>query len=209
MRDVIIGTATKMFFKQGVRSVTLDDLSSELGISKKTLYQYFSNKEELVEEVISQFMNHHTSIIEKLMVGSQNSIEGFYQTANHVYMIFNSISPATIFETKKYYPAIWNRLQDFKKRSIEKLTMINLQKGISEGLYREDINADMVMRFYLTIVLNMNDEELFPETIHNPGKIYQSFINYHIRSIATEKGYAMFKQLSRTEDLQQTSASIK
>lgn len=199
MKDSIISKATKLFFKRGVRSVTLDELSSELGISKKTLYQYFSNKEELINEVVTRFMKQNTTIIEEIMVSANNSIEGFYQTAHHVYMIFNSISPATIFEIKKYYPAIWKKLQGFKKKSIEKLTMINLKKGIEEGLYRSDIKPDMVMRFYMTVVLNMNDEELFPETLHNPGKIYQGFIHYHIRSIATEKGYRLFKELNQSK----------
>lgn len=201
MKQQIIILARKMFFKKGVRSVTLDDLCNELGISKKTVYQYFSNKEELVDEVVSGYMKHHTGLIAEFMSNSQNSIEGFFRTANHVYQIFNSISPATIHETKKYYPQIWKKLQSFKKASIEKVSIINLQNGISEGLYREDINSDMVMRFYLTIVLNMNDEELFPESLHNPGKVYRDFINYHIRSIATEKGYQMFCELSEAEQV--------
>ena len=192
-----------MFFKRGVRSVTLDELSSELGISKKTFYQYFSNKEELINEVVTRFMKHNTKLIQQFMESSNNSIEGFYQAAHHVYMIFNSISPATIFEIKKYYPAIWNKLQSFKKKSIEKLTLVNLEKGIEEGLYKSDINSDMVMRFYMTVVLNMNDEEIFPETLHNPGKIYQSFIHYHIRSIATEKGYRLFKELNQSKTILQ------
>jgi len=203
MKESIIDLATKMFFKRGVRSVTLDELSSELGISKKTFYQYFSNKEELINEVVTRFMKHNITLIEEFMNTSNNPIEGFYQTAHHVYMMLNSISPATIFEIKKFYPAIWNKLQSFKKKSIEKLTLVNLENGIEEGLYKSDIKPEMVMRFYMTIVMSMNDEDLFPETAYHPGKIYQNFIHYHIRSIATEKGYRLFKELDRTKNILQ------
>jgi len=209
MRQEIIEKARKMFFQKGVRSVTLDDLCNEMGISKKTIYQYFSNKEELIDEAVTSYMMINIGQIEDFMTHSENAIEGFFRTANHVYHIFNSISPTTIHETKKYYPQIWTKLQLFKKASIEKLTVVNLQNGIQEGLYRDDINADMVMRFYLTIVLNMNDEELFPDTLYHPGKVYRDYIKYHIRSIATEKGYELFKQLSQSEPFHQASNQSK
>lgn len=199
MKQKITSTATKIFFDKGVRSVTLDDLCSDIGISKKTLYQHFTNKEELIRYVIRSFMKKTVEEIYFLMEGAPNSIEAFWGIASHVYLMMSKISPKLIMEVKKYYPEMWTDVQNLKRMSIENMAFQNLKRGMSEGLYRSDINPDMVMRFYLTILLNMNDEEIFPMASTDPAEIYRIFINYHIRSIATPKGYAMFEKLKNKE----------
>lgn len=199
MKQKITNSATKIFFEQGVQSVTLDYLCRDIGISKKTLYQHFTNKEELIRYVIRSFMKRTIEEIYFLMEGAPNSIEAFWKIASHVYHMISKISPIMIKEIKKYYPGVWSDVQNFKKMSIENMAFQNLKRGMSEGLYRSDINPDMVMRFYLTILLNMNDEEIYPMASMDPAEIYRIFINYHIRSIATPKGYAMFEKLKNTE----------
>nr|MBS0037027.1 TetR/AcrR family transcriptional regulator [Saprospiraceae bacterium] len=195
MRESILSHARQVFFKRGVRSVTMDELCGQLGISKKTLYQHFANKEELIGEVVRGFMAENTQIIKELITGAPHAIEGFFNTSTHVYTIMSRISPVMVYEVKKYYPTIWEELQTFKRLSIQDMATENLRRGVEEGLYRRDIDVDLVMRFYLAILLNMNDEELFPETLVNPAKIYGTFIKYHIRSIATSKGYQLFLDL--------------
>ncbi len=200
MKQQIIEHAGRIFTRHGVRSVTMDELCGEMGISKKTLYIHFANKEELVSEVMNTLLKNTMESIYFLMEGASNSIEGFCEIANHVFEIMSRISPSMIHEIKKYYPKVWEDVQKFKKMSIENMAYENLKKGVVEGLYRSDINIDLVNRFYLTIILNMNDEELFPQTTTNPGAVYQGFINYHIRSIATEEGYEIYKKYNESKD---------
>ncbi|TVR88152.1 MAG: TetR/AcrR family transcriptional regulator [Saprospirales bacterium] len=204
MKQQIIEHAGKIFFKKGVKSVTMDELCSEIGISKKTIYIHFANKEELVREVIRMFMKNTLESIYFLMEGASNSIEGYCEIADHVFELMTKISPAMIHEIRKYYPAVWGEIQEFKKMSIENMAYENLKKGVAEGVYRSDINIDLVNRFYLTVILNMNDEELFPDTTTDPASVYKAFINYHIRSIATEKGYEIFKKYNERQENQKS-----
>ena len=209
MRENILREAQKFFFKNGLRSATMDDLCKSLGISKKTLYRHFSNKEALVREVMQTFMKKNTRMIAEMITGAPHAIAGFFETSSHVYQIMNRISPVLIFEIRKYYPSIWHELQSFKRSSIESMATENLKRGVEEGLYRSDIDIDMVMRFYLAILLNMNDEELFPETLNNPAKIYEAFINYHLRSIATPEGYRLFTELIEGETIDHQPYTLK
>ncbi|TVR83437.1 MAG: TetR/AcrR family transcriptional regulator [Saprospirales bacterium] len=192
MKEKIMAHAGSVFFRQGIKTVTMDELCSEMGISKKTLYVHFENKEELVGEVVGDFIRSTMETVYFLMEGASNSVEGFCEIADHVFMTISRISPAMIHDIRKYYPSIWDDIQEFKRRSIENMVFENMKRGIAEGLYREEINPDLVMRFYLTVILNMNDEELFPTTLSDPASVYSGFVNYHLRSICTPEGYEIY-----------------
>ncbi len=194
MKDKIIKKATELFLKLGFKSVTMDDIACEMCISKKTIYKYFCNKEMLIAEGTAVVHSNIHSIIETIIAANYNAIEENFEIRKLFKEMFQSSDTSPIYQLKRHYPEIYETLI---AREIEDCNMIfkqNIEKGITQGLYRSGINIETFVKFYYTLIFSIN------ETTQLKNEVLEleiQALEYHTRAIATPKGISeLEKQLA-------------
>ncbi len=186
----------------GIKSITMDDAARHLGISKKTLYQFFSDKTELVREAVSQevkikqknfspFSNQSLNAVEELLAYHKVQIK----------MIFD-YKPNFIYDLKKYYPEIYNKYVNVKRKKIIESVKQNLLKGIKEGFFRADLDADIISRITLMRIEGMIHSGLFTIDEMMSPKVFSEIFYYHVYGIVTNKGRAYFESHKQQLTLQ-------
>ncbi len=188
-----------LYLRYGIRSVTMDDVAREAGISKKTLYQHFKDKEDLVEKAMEYLMNEKTYSLSK----HENAIDALISLRNHVAKVIKQFNNNLEFDLKKYYPSLYEKIKSFKRNQIYNDTIYNLKQGIKEGLYREKIDVEFVSKLQVgRILCTMHpDNAIFDETEVVSLSIFDKALDYHLRAICTEEGLKYFyKQLNKIKD---------
>ena len=185
MKEKIIEKASELFLKLGFKSVTMDDIASELGISKKTLYKYFNNKHSLVEKTTSTLHESCLSIIEKTTNQGFNAIKENFEIKKIFKEMFQNASSSPIYQLKKYYPKIHQKTMEKEMILFSECLRENIKKGIEEGYYRENTNVELATQFYFYLVFNIHENTV---ENHKIPKLEQEVLAYHTRAIATEKG---------------------
>lgn len=191
---LIIEGASKLFMNYGIRSISMDDICKELSISKKTLYQYFSNKEELVKEVLNSINEQVIGAFENLQQQNLNAIDELLEASVEVSKHLKNLNPAFSYDLEKYYPEINRSHLELKKGKIIKLIHRNIAKGKSEGFYREDLNVELVASLYIQRLMELTNPEYLDYEKFSFVKIFQVMFENHIRGISNPKGIEYYEQ---------------
>lgn len=190
MKETILQKANEMFLTLGYKSVTMDDIAAELGISKKTIYQHFANKTELVEASTTDLFGSISCGIDNIREQGNNAIEEIFLIRNFMLQNLHNEDTSPFYQLQKFFPAIFSclRMKQFEK--MHGCMVENLQKGVEHGLFRKEIDIDFVSRIYFTGLTGTKDKEIFPASIYNTDNLTRKFIEYHLRAIVTTKGLA-------------------
>lgn len=170
----------------------MDDIASELGISKKTIYQHFSDKDAIVEEVIELELACEKGDIERLRAEVQDPIEEVIRTSEYMRANLATISPVLLHDLKKYHPKAWTLFQKHKHDHIIRNISRNLIEGIRLGLYRKDLDVDVLARLRIEQIEMAFDPTIFPPQQFNMIKIQVQFIHHFLRGILTEQGFDLY-----------------
>jgi len=184
----IIAGSLRVFMRKGIKSVNMDDVSKELGISKKTLYLVVKDKEELIQKGVEVFCKKEDLEMNLIQSKSLNAIEESLEIKKWVLSVLDGIHPSVAFELEKYYPKVSRRMQEHRKKVIYKSLLENLLKGQKEGYYRKDLNPDIIIKIYISRIEILFDQSVFPLSEYALSNLYIESFNYHIRGIASEKG---------------------
>jgi len=184
----ILGRCEKLFLRYGIKSVTMDDVSRELGISKKTLYQFVENKEELVKKVTTNHFACEHLIITQIIKDSKTAVDEMVGIAKWMNNFSKNIHPGLLFDLKKYHPESWQVYLDYRNQEIFRCIFENIERGKREGFYREELDANVLARIYIARVEMFIDAEIFPPQQFPAEKTFTEFMNYHIHGLATQKG---------------------
>lgn len=195
MKDQILNKATEMFLTLGFKSVTMDDIASEMGISKKTIYQHFSNKDALVKSTTTNLFENISCGIDEIILANQNPIEELFKIKEFVMQNLKDESTSPIYQLQKYYPKIHKSLMLRQFDKMGSCVVINLEKGIDLGLYRKEINKDLIARFYFAGMSSIKDVEIFNPKLFSVKDIQTNYLDYHLRGICTPKGIEKLEQL--------------
>ncbi|HEU4496429.1 MAG TPA: TetR/AcrR family transcriptional regulator [Flavobacterium sp.] len=185
MKEKIISKAKELFLKLGFKSITMDDIAGEMCISKKTIYKYFANKEILVEESTEALKEEVNHSINAIVAKNYNAIEENFEIRRMFRDMFRSTETSPIFQLKKHYPEIYARLHNNQIKECESVFRQNIEKGIAQGLYRKDINIELYIRFYYTLIFNIHENTVFENEAFQLETIA---LEYHTRAMATEAG---------------------
>lgn len=186
----LIEKCIEVFMRLGIRSVTMDDLAKNLGISKKTLYKYVSDKNELVEKAIRYKTSSEEQCITQYCETSNNAIDELFDISQRVLGHLQEVHPSIFFDLEKYYPSAWQALQEHKHTYVYSCIHKNLERGKKEGLYREDLNCAIIARTYVLRIDDLKSNDYFPNNEYSYGTIYLELFRYHVRGIASDKGIA-------------------
>lgn len=188
MKEKILHKASEMFLNLGFKSVTMDDIAAELGMSKKTIYSHFSTKLKLVEATTFYVMDNVNQAICSICSGNLNPIDEVFTIKSVISNQLKNEKSSPHYQLQKYYPKIFKQLKDKQFDSVNECVVENLKRGIQEGFYRKEINIELITRFYFSGNMSLTNNEIFPLTKYSMSALKDAFLEYHIRAIATEKG---------------------
>ncbi len=194
-QQTIIERAGELFLRYGIRSVTMDDVANDLGISKKTLYQYVENKSDLIRQVILSKKEKDIQAFEAIRTNSSNAIEEVLDMATYMSETLRKVSPAIMYDLQKYYKESWCEMEEMRKQHSYKLIKSNIEQGKEQGFYRLDADADIVARLHVGSIVQIVHDNLFPIADFSKDKVLGECIIYHIRGIASNKGLILLESL--------------
>ncbi|MDM1395738.1 TetR/AcrR family transcriptional regulator [Myroides odoratimimus] len=197
METQILEKATQMFLSQGFKTVTMDDIAAELSISKKTIYQHYASKPELIEKALASINAKFLITLEQTLKEGREAIPEILAAHDDINQTFLIDSSACFYQLTKYYPKLAQKQKIFHEKKYVRLIEQNLEKGIKEGVYRSEIDIDYVARFHIASLVAIEDLDYFPDSDYSHLEIHALHLEYHIRSIATEKGLKIFKELTQ------------
>jgi len=190
-----------LYLKYGIKSITLDDIAREIGISKKTIYSYFADKHDLVQQVFNYEQEIKNDCATGLYPPGLNAIEQMWAINMHITSLLKEYNPSMNFDLKKHYPEIFeNRRTSFFENTYRH-QIENLNKGISEGLYRQEINVEYIARLFILRVFNIHDFPLFDVSEFFKPEFIQEVFIYHIRGIANKKGLEVLEKILKNKEL--------
>ncbi|MCH7514651.1 MAG: TetR/AcrR family transcriptional regulator [Bacteroidetes bacterium] len=200
VRERILEESEMLFFRYGVRRVTMDDVAKALGMSKKTLYQYYSDKDELVAEATQAHLDRERIEFDKIFRNSENSIKSLFSISQCMRKSLSEINPSVLFELKRFYPKSWEYWTEFKDQFIFKSIVENIKKGIEEEYFRSEVNAEILANLRVMEIQILFDRESFPSEKFNFMEVQMQLFNHFVYGIATEKGRKLYKEYLENEN---------
>ena len=209
MEERILEHATKKFMQFGVRTVTMDDIARELGISKKTIYQAFETKADLVYAISELHFEEEKRAFDEIEASSKNAVDGLVKVARWSFEMFRHMSPNLVIEMQKYYPKAWGVFLDFRIDYILQKIRENLIRGIQEGFYRKDLQVEIVARLRLSQIDSSIREEYFPVREFPPVDVQMEMFELFVRGIVSDAGQQLLDTYLNQSSThwKQTSAS--
>ncbi|RBA29870.1 TetR/AcrR family transcriptional regulator [Flavobacterium tibetense] len=196
MKEKIIAKAKEMFLRLGFKSITMDDIACEMCISKKTIYKYFSNKDILIEESIKLAHIEINETIDKIVAQDLNAIEENFEIKRMFKEMFKSSETSPIYQLKKHYPEIYNKVLGLQIEVCIKCFKDNILKGMKEGLYRKNLDVDNYVKFYYTLIFNINENTALEIEAQ---ELELKALEYHIRAMATLAGIVELEKQLKTQ----------
>ena len=189
-----------LFLKYGIKSLTMDDVAADLGISKKTLYQWFSSKDDLVIKVLTHHITREKTQCVQLASNAQNAIEEILILMNMNSQEMSQMKANVVYDLQKYHREAWELVRKYQQDFVYKVITENILRGRKEGLYREDFDMDIIARLHLAAVFNLFDPEIFPDNVTARVTLFKEYMMHFLHGIITSKGLAYLKKKLNKND---------
>lgn len=194
LKEHILATAYRLFMTYGIRNITMDDLSKELSISKKTIYQHFKDKDEIVYLTTRIALEHEQKYLDEIQQHAKNSIDELILITKFMREHISKINPSVLFDIKKYYRDAWQLYLTFKHEVFINAVKASLKRGIEEGDFRKSIDIDILAIFRLEMIQLSFDDRIFPRTMFDFREVQMQILDHFIHGILTPKGLKAFQQ---------------
>jgi len=185
MKEKIIAKATDLFLRLGFKSITMDDIAGEMCISKKTIYKYFCNKEVLIDEAVNSVHKQIHQTIQMIASQGLNAVEENFTVRKMFKEMFNATDTSPIYQLKKHYPEIYQNVMNMQWEECHWFFNQNIEKGIEQGLYRNNINVVNYAKFYYMMIFSINENTVLEK---EALELEYEALEYHTRAMATAKG---------------------
>jgi len=183
--------ADELFRRYGIRSVTMDEIATQLGMSKKTIYQYYTDKDQLVDAVaVDEIQFSQESCMRDAAVSS-NAIEEIFRVMEFVEVMFRNMNPSMLHDLEKYHPLGYKKFLDHKNKFLYEMVKKNIERGIKEELYRSEIDVELMSRYRLETMMIAFNSDLFPNSKFNLVKLHKEILEHFLYGLATLKGYKL------------------
>lgn len=184
----ILEKVRELYMRYGIKSITMDDVASVLSISKKTLYKYVTDKDDLVGKIVDQEIKIQQMDSSSILSSNLNAIEELMMVSKMINHKLKEINPSTEYDLRKYYPHHFQKLVDGRRKRMYTNIIANIRKGKKEGLYREDLNEEIIAKLQVSRIESMMENEIFSIEEFTSPRFFQEIFIYHIRGIANKKG---------------------
>ncbi len=195
----LLEQALKLFMRLGIKSMTMDEVATQLRVSKKTLYEHFTDKNDLVEQAVAITCDLHRDAITGICERGLNAIDENEEIMRFVVAQIGQMHPSVQFDLQKYHPRAWEIMEQREREDIYSCVATNLRKGVAEGLYREDLDVEVITRLYLARIDSTWDGRVFPPERFSLPDVLWKHLEYHIRGIASKKGIAYLEKKAKNQ----------
>lgn len=193
-KQQIISKAADLFMRYGIKSVTMDDLAREMGISKKTLYEHVSNKSDLIKQIFEQKITEEKEMMAHFRATSKDAIDEILNITKFVLKTLRHLSPTTVYDLQKYYRSTWKMMESLHCNHYYELIRDNLERGIAQGLYRSNLNPDIIAKLYVGSSEFVSNDEWFPVREYRMDELFMQHMTYHLHGITSAKGLALLER---------------
>ncbi|MCB2409415.1 TetR/AcrR family transcriptional regulator [Hymenobacter lucidus] len=194
IKDRILVAAVELFMRNGIRSVSMDDIASQLAMSKKTLYKWFENKDQIVHGVMQKYLLSEEVECENVFATGSNAMEEMYNLMQWHKKTLSNVHPSIFFDLQKYHPQAWALFDEHKNTFILRKIIENLHRGISEGVYRADIDVDVIARIRLAEIEIIFDPKVFPAKSFDLQRIHTACVEHYLAGISSLKGHRLINE---------------
>ena len=196
-KDRILHKANELFFRYGVRSITMDEIAAQCGISKKTIYQFFEDKDALVAAVLDKEIDNTQGRCLDTRDVSENAVHEVFLAMEYVIQMFDSMHSNVMFDLHKHHPESYHKLEQHKSKFLYTVTKENIERGQQEGLYRTELNAEILAYMRLETVFMTVRQELIPRHQYPPSVVMQEISDHFLYGLATPKGLELIEKYKK------------
>lgn len=186
--------AEELFFTYGLKSVSMDDIAREAGVSKKTIYQHFSDKNAVVLSIISKLVARQEDLLKQSLKRSENAIHEVILMAENVQTLIGKLRPIMLYDLHKYFPDSWKLMKQFKEESLKNAFIKNLEKGISEGLFRKDLDFEIVSQFELIQFDSFFNPDNYPASQFKTQTVISQITRLFLYGVGSAEGQVVIKK---------------
>jgi len=208
MENRILFKARDLMTRHGVKHVTMDDIASQLGISKKTIYQFYKDKDALVMAVVNFELEEQSLKCQRTQDMADNAVHEMFMILEDIQQMFKNMNPMTMNELAKYYPEAFLRIQNHKDEFMHKIIKTNLIKGIEQGVYRKEIDPEILSIYRLETSFVPFNVQLYPYSKFDIGKVTLQIIENFIYGVMSMKGIE-FMEKYKQETLSNSLVDIQ
>lgn len=198
----LLEKTSQLFMRFGIKSMTMDDIARQLGVSKKTLYLYVSDKNDLVVKVMKNIVEQEKALTNTLCEAHTNAIDMLFELTKGMAQKFAKIHPSIHYDLEKYHPEAGNIIEEFRQTFVSGCIAENLRNGIKQGLFRDNIDPYVISKLYTAKMDMCIDSSLFPPDKYSFPQIHLELMRYHIRGVASEKGLQYLMDKVKQENFQ-------
>jgi AcrR family transcriptional regulator len=182
----ILEKARELFFHFGIKSVSMDDIAKDLGISKKTLYTHYKDKNEIVKIVMEGLLAKHGRELLAATSKAENAIEEVFLQNSVLLNVFKDVKPNLLFEIDKYFPEVSGQVNEHRSNCILEGIKENLKRGLEEEVYIKDLAIDFTAQIRLNQLLDAFDPKAYSETLSFPDALHQLTL-FYLNAITTSE----------------------
>jgi AcrR family transcriptional regulator len=197
----ILKGAEELFFRYGLKSITMDDIAKHLGMSKRTIYENFPTKDSIVSALLDNHREKSISDHELIHKESKNAIEEQFMSMRMFKDMADVMNPRLLFELKKFHPKVWSEFQDLKQEVIQQFIIGNLKRGIKQGIYRKEIDVEILSRLRIEQIEIAWNPELFPPSQFDIFKVNMAFLDHFLYGVVNLKGHEMVEKYKKSKNL--------
>jgi AcrR family transcriptional regulator len=194
VKDRILAKAADLFMRYGIKAITMDEIASKTGISKKTIYQFFTDKDDLVFAVIGKEINENEMECIQFRETAENAVQEIFLAVEDLDELLRSTNPLVLYDLEKHHPRAFQKIKDFKYQFLHQATMENLRRGIEEGLYRSDLNKDIAAKSRIEAAFLVFNPDLFPHSKYSMSEVNFELAILFLHGVVTEKGKPLIEQ---------------
>ncbi len=193
-RDRILSGAQDLFFQKGIRSITMDDIAQHLGMSKKTIYSFFKDKDEIVNAMIENKIGVDKREIGAICNCGKNVVEEVFGIMKHMTQMFSKLNPVVFYDLQKYHPEAWKKFKQFKEEFILGLVEKNIEDGKKQGHVRPDINTKVLARIRIEQIEMAFNSNIFPPDKFSVLEVQIAMLEHFLYGICTLKGHKLINK---------------
>jgi TetR/AcrR family transcriptional regulator, cholesterol catabolism regulator len=194
VKDKILTGARDLFLKYGVRSVSMDDIARQLVVSKKTIYQYFADKDEIVTQVAQQHLEDDRCEFDKVVSKAKNALDELVRMSLHLRKRMQDLNPALLFDLQKFHSKAWNEWTEYRKSFVHQQVMRNIKQGMEEGLFRSDLNPEILAAMRIEMVQLAFNTDVFSPAQFKLHEVHMQLFDHFIYGLLTEKGRKLYEK---------------
>jgi TetR/AcrR family transcriptional regulator, cholesterol catabolism regulator len=198
IKKKILMAAENLFMKYGVRSISMDDISRHLSVSKKTLYQHFADKEDIVSMACQAHLESMSTKFLDFTSSSKNAIEELAKISKCLKHTMENTNPSLLFDLQKFHPKAWTVWLNHKNKFIRDSVVRNLKQGIEEGHYRPDLDVEIIAAMRLELVQLPFNDNVFPPSRFKMAEVQVQIFDHFVHGIVTEKGRKLYIKYKET-----------